>query len=293
MKVKKAVLPVAGLGTRFLPATKSIAKEMITVVDKPVIQYVVEEAVAAGIKEIVLVTHASKRAIEDHFDTHAELESQLRLRGKDKLLESITRIVPDDVRIVAVRQGQPLGLGHAVLCAREVIGDEPFAVLLPDVLIDNDGVVGADLGNMISRYEGSNRGQIMVTPVPPERVHLYGVVALSGDEPQRAGSAAITGLVEKPKAGHAPSNLSVVGRYILPPEIFALLAQTAPGAGNEIQLTDAIACLLDQSDVEAYRLSGETYDCGAKIGYLQATIVYGLRHPELGVDFAALLKQYQ
>lgn len=292
MKVTKAVLPVAGLGTRFLPATKSIAKEMITVVDKPVIQYVVEEAVAAGIKEIILVTHSSKRAIEDHFDTHVELEAQLRSRGKDKLLASITNIIPDDVRIIAVRQGRPLGLGHAVLCAREVVGDEPFAVLLPDVLVDNgDGVT--DLGNMMARYQATGHAQIMVAPVPMENVHQYGVVALAGEEPVAAASAAITGLVEKPAAHQAPSNLSVVGRYILPPSIFPLLATTQPGAGDEIQLTDGIASLLHQAGIEAYRMAGVTYDCGSKIGYLRATLAYGVRHPDIGEEFAALLKQVQ
>ncbi len=292
MKVRKAVLPVAGLGTRFLPATKSIAKEMITVVDKPVIQYVVEEAVAAGIKEIVLVTHSSKRAIEDHFDTNVELETQLRSRGKDALLASITSIIPADVRVIAVRQGQPLGLGHAVLCAREVVGDEPFAVLLPDVLVDT-APAGLDLANMIQRYETTGLSQIMVAPVPMEQVHQYGVVALAGAQPQAQSSAAITALVEKPAAAQAPSNLSVVGRYILPASIFPLLASTAPGAGNEIQLTDGIASLLQDDGVEAYRMSGVTYDCGSKIGYLQATLAYGLRHPDVGGQFAELIKQYQ
>ena len=293
MKVRKAVLPVAGLGTRFLPATKSIAKEMITVVDQPVIQYVVNEAVAAGIKEIVLVTHSSKRSIEDHFDTNVELETTLRARGKDKLLATINSIIPSDVRVIAVRQGNPLGLGHAVLCAREVIGDEPFAVLLPDVLVDNEGDGGNDLGNMISRFQASGQSQIMVAPVPMERVDQYGVVAPAGEEPKPGASAAITGMVEKPPAADAPSNLAVVGRYILPAEIFPLLADTPPGAGNEIQLTDAIATLLKKEGVEAYQMSGVTYDCGSKIGYLQATLAYGLRHPEVGEQFASLLKQYQ
>lgn len=289
--IKKAVLPVAGLGTRFLPASKAIPKEMITVVDKPVVQYVVEEAVAAGITEIVLVNHSLKKAIEDHFDVHYELEAELEKKGKRALLETVRGIVPPGVRVVSVRQGRPLGLGHAVLCAREVIGDAPFAVLLPDVLVDGHGLDGGnDLSRMVRAWDQKQAAQIMVEQVPMSRVDQYGVVSLAGEAPASGCSVAMTGVVEKPKPDHAPSNLSVVGRYILPARIFDLLAATAPGAGGEIQLTDAIAALIKEHPVEAYRMKGATYDCGSKIGYLEATLRYALRHPELGEPFRALLK---
>ena len=293
MKVRKAVLPVAGLGTRFLPATKSIAKEMITVVDKPVIQYVVEEAAAAGIRDIVLVTHSSKGAIEDHFDVNYELESELERRGKQKLLDIIHSIKPDGVRVIAVRQGRALGLGHAVQCAREVVGDEPFAVVLPDVLVDNHGQQQNDLQHMLERYSGTNQAQVMVAPVPRERVDQYGVVDLSGKDLEPMESAPMSAMVEKPPVDQAPSNLAVVGRYVLPAEIFSILDNVAPGAGGEIQLTDAISVLMERATVEAYRMSGETYDCGSKLGYLEATLVSALRHPEVADGFASLLRKYQ
>jgi UTP--glucose-1-phosphate uridylyltransferase len=288
--IRKAVLPVAGLGTRFLPASKAIPKEMITVVDKPVVQYVVEEAVAAGITEIVLVNHSLKKAIEDHFDVHYELEAELEKKGKQALLDTVRNIVPAGVRVISVRQGRPLGLGHAVLCAREVIGDSPFAVLLPDVLVDGYGVSGAnDLARMMSAYEQHQAAQIMVQQVPMSRVDQYGVVALAGAAPEAGQSRLMTGVVEKPRPEQAPSDLSVVGRYVLPARIFELLATTPPGAGGEIQLTDGIAMLLQEQAVEAYRMMGATYDCGSKIGYLEATLEYGLRHPELGRAFADLI----
>lgn len=289
--INKAVLPVAGLGTRFLPASKAIPKEMITVVDKPVVQYVVEEAVAAGITEIVLVNHSLKKAIEDHFDVHYELEAELEKKGKLALLEAVRGIVPPGVRVVSVRQGRPLGLGHAVLCAREVIGDEPFAVLLPDVLVDACGHEGGnDLSRMVQAWDQHQAAQVMVEQVPMARVDQYGVVSLAGKAPDSGHSVPMTGVVEKPKQEDAPSDLSVVGRYILPARIFDLLATTAPGAGGEIQLTDAIAALIKEQPVEAYRMMGATYDCGSKIGYLEATLRYALRHPELGAPFSALLK---
>lgn len=280
--IRKAVLPVAGFGTRFLPASKAIPKEMITVVDKPVIQYVVAEAVAAGIKEIVLVTHSAKRAIEDHFDRHFELETQLQQKQKTELLQALADIVPEDVRIISVRQGQALGLGHAVLCAKAVIGDNPFAVLLPDVLVDNHGQQQVDLANMVKAYETTQASQIMVEAVPEERVSQYGVVALEGASPQGGESQPMTGVVEKPSVDEAPSNLAVVGRYVLPSRIFALLEKTKPGAGNEIQLTDAIADLLKEEPVDAYRMKGVTYDCGSKEGYFAATLAYAVRHPQIG-----------
>lgn len=288
--IRKAVLPVAGFGTRFLPASKAIPKEMITVVDKPVIQYVVAEAVAAGIKEIVLVTHSAKRAIEDHFDRHFELETQLEQKQKTDLLQALADIVPADVRIISVRQGQALGLGHAVLCAREVVGDNPFAVLLPDVLVDNHGQDTVDLARMVSAYEATQASQIMVEAVPEERVSQYGVVALEKAAPEAGQSQPMTGVVEKPPVAEAPSNLAVVGRYVLPSRIFSLLETTKPGAGNEIQLTDAIADLLKEERVDAYRMAGVTYDCGSKEGYFAATLAYAVRHPQIGEAAKALIK---
>ena len=295
MKVSKAILPVAGLGTRFLPASKAIPKEMITVVDKPVIQYVVDEAVAAGIKDIVLVNHSAKRAIEDHFDVHYELENELERRGKEELLKVMRSILPKGVRVISVRQGEALGLGHAVLCAREVVGDAPFAVMLPDVLVDAHGQPAGtphDLAAMTAAYEQTGHAQIMVEQVPMELVSQYGVVKLAGDAPQAGASLPMTGVVEKPPRDQAPSDLAVVGRYVLPGRIFELLENTKPGAGNEIQLTDAIASLLEEAPVDAYRMLGKTYDCGSKIGYLEATLAYALRHPQVGDGFAALLRKY-
>tara|TARA_Y100000780_G_C13674463_1_gene413717 strand:- start:320 stop:1213 length:894 start_codon:yes stop_codon:yes gene_type:complete len=292
--VKTAVLPVAGLGTRFLPASKAIPKEMITVVDKPVIQYVVDEAVRAGIKQIVLVNHSAKRAIEDHFDVHYELETELERRGKQELLQVMRSILPSDVRVISVRQGKALGLGHAVMCAREVVGDAPFAVMLPDVLVDAElqpADTAPDLAAMVQRYQSSQRAQIMVEQVPMDKVSHYGVVALDGSAPTAGSSQVMTGVVEKPAQADAPSDLAIVGRYILPARIFELLAETAPGAGNEIQMTDAIATLMQEEAVEAYRMQGVSYDCGSKIGYLQATLAYARRHPQVGAEFAELLRQ--
>ncbi|GAA3908685.1 UTP--glucose-1-phosphate uridylyltransferase GalU [Halomonas cibimaris] len=295
--IRKAVLPVAGFGTRCLPASKAIPKEMITVVDRPVIQYVVEEAIAAGISEIVLVTSASKSAIENHFDTHAELEASLAAKGKQALLESIRDIIPDDVNIISVRQGKPLGLGHAVLCARPVIGDdEPFAVLLPDVLVDEaerGGAAGSDLCGMLAAFEHSRQAQLMVEEVDWAHVERYGIVAPTGTIPAPGAAAAVAGVVEKPAREQAPSNLAVIGRYALPGEIFPLLAATAPGAGNEIQLTDAIESLRRRRGVQAYRMQGVTYDCGQPLGYLEATLAYGRRHPTLGDDVCALMARYR
>ncbi len=289
--IRKAILPVAGLGTRFLPASKSIPKEMITVVDKPVIQYVVDEAVAAGVREIVLVNHSAKAAIENYFDINYELEAELEKKNKQALLQVLRNIVPTDVRVISVRQGRPLGLGHAVLCAKEVIGDAPFAVLLPDVLVDNhDNDGDLDLTRMIRRFDQTRASQIMVEAVPHERVDQYGVVSLSGEAPEPGHSTAMSGVVEKPHPDQAPSNLSVVGRYVLPARIFEMLERTGPGAGNEIQLTDAIADLMNEQPVEAYRMTGRTYDCGSKLGYLQATLRYGVRHPEVGEGFRNMLR---
>lgn len=292
MKVTKAVLPVAGLGTRFLPASKAIPKEMVTVVDKPVIQYVVEEALAAGITEIVLVTHSSKKAIEDHFDVNYELEAELERRGKEELLQVLRDTAPPELKVTAVRQGKALGLGHAVYCARPIVGDAPFAVLLPDVLVERSGDA-IDLQLMTERFAQNGQAQIMVEPVPYERVHQYGVVDLGGTELRQGKHAPMSQVVEKPPRAEAPSNLAIVGRYVLPASIFDLLASTQPGAGGEIQLTDAIATLMQQSGVEAYHIRGRSYDCGSKLGYLEATLAYGTHHPQLGADFRALLARYQ
>lgn len=289
MQIKKAILPVAGLGTRFLPASKSIPKEMVTVVDRPAIEYVVREAVEAGIEEIILVTHASKGAIENYFDRNFELETTLEQKKKFDLLKEITEIIPSHINIISVRQPQPLGLGHAVLCAKAVVGNEPFAVLLPDVLVKNEKGIN-DLAQMMQRYETAQAAQIMVEAVPDELVDQYGIVEVSL-LPEAGQSIAMQGIVEKPAVGTAPSNLSVIGRYILPAEIMQLLEQTPKGAGNEVQLTDAIALLQQKQVVEAYRMQGQTFDCGSKLGYLKAVLHYGVNHPQLGTDFKALIQE--
>ncbi len=287
--IKKAVLPVAGLGTRFLPASKSIPKEMVTVVDRPAIEYVVREAVEAGIEQIILVTHSSKASIENYFDRNFELETTLEQKKKFDLLEEITQIIPSHVSVVSVRQPQPLGLGHAVLCAKSIVGQDDFAVLLPDVLVqDNSGK--NDLSRMISRYEASQAAQIMVEAVPDHLVDQYGIVDVK-QSPNEGESIAMQGIIEKPAIGSAPSNLSVVGRYILPAKIMQLLENTPKGAGNEIQLTDAIAMLQQTDTVEAYRMQGQTFDCGSKLGYLKAVLHYGVAHPKLGLEFKQLIQE--
>jgi len=287
--IKKAVLPVAGLGTRFLPASKSIPKEMVTVVDRPAIEYVVREAVEAGIEQIILVTHSSKASIENYFDRNFELETTLEQKKKFDLLAEITQIVPPHVSVVSVRQPQPLGLGHAVLCAKSIVGQDDFAVLLPDVLVKDDSGRN-DLTRMIARYDASQAAQIMVEAVPDNLVDQYGIVDVA-NSPNEGESIAMQGIVEKPAVGSAPSNLSVVGRYILPAKIMQLLENTPKGAGNEIQLTDAIAMLQETDTVEAYRMQGQTFDCGSKLGYLKAVLHYGLEHPKLGSEFKQLIKE--
>jgi len=287
--IKKAVLPVAGLGTRFLPASKSIPKEMVTVVDRPAIEYVVREAVEAGIEQIILVTHSSKASIENYFDRNFELETTLEQKKKFDLLEEITQIIPSHVSVVSVRQPQPLGLGHAVLCAKSIIGQDDFAVLLPDVLVqDNSGK--NDLSRMIARYESSQAAQIMVEAVPDHLLDQYGIVDVK-QSPNEGESIAMQGIIEKPAIGSAPSNLSVVGRYILPAKIMQLLENIPKGAGNEIQLTDAIAMLQETDTVEAYRMQGQTFDCGSKLGYLKAVLHYGVAHPKLGLEFKQLIQE--
>ena len=287
--IKKAILPVAGLGTRFLPASKSIPKEMVTVVDRPVIEYVVREAVEAGIEQIILVTHSSKASIENYFDRNFELETTLEQKKKFDLLKEITDILPKHVSVVSVRQPQPLGLGHAVLCAKDIVGNEAFAVLLPDVLVKNQSCDN-DLSLMIQRFEQSQAAQIMVEAVPDHLVDQYGIVDVA-ISPNEGESAIMQGIVEKPAIGTAPSNLSVVGRYILPAQIMALLENTPRGTGNEIQLTDAIATLQQSQNVETYRMKGQTFDCGSKLGYLKAVLHYGIEHPKLGAEFKGLIQE--
>ena len=287
--IKKAILPVAGLGTRFLPASKSIPKEMVTVVDRPAIEYVIKEAVAAGIEEIILVTHSSKASIENYFDRNFELETTLENKKKFDLLKEITEILPKHVSVISVRQPQPLGLGHAVLCAKAVVGDEDFVVLLPDVLVKESHAEN-DLARMIQRFATSKTAQIMVEAVPDHLVDQYGIVDVA-HSPKEGESIVMQGIVEKPVVDKAPSNLSVVGRYVLPAKIMQLLEQTPKGAGNEIQLTDAIAALQKLENVEAYRMKGQTFDCGSKIGYLKAVLHYGVEHPKLGEEFKQLIKE--
>ncbi|MCH2003479.1 UTP--glucose-1-phosphate uridylyltransferase GalU [Acinetobacter pittii] len=287
--IKKAILPVAGLGSRFLPASKSIPKEMVTVVDRPAIEYVVHEAIKAGIEQIILVTHSSKSSIENYFDRNFELETILEEKKKFDLLAEITEIVPAYVSVVSVRQPQPLGLGHAVLCAKSIVGQDDFAVLLPDVLV-KDNSTQNDLSRMISRYDESQAAQIMVEAVPDHVVDQYGIVDVV-QSPNVGQSIAMQGIIEKPAVGSAPSNLSVVGRYILPAKIMELLEKTPKGAGNEIQLTDAIAMLQKIETVEAYRMQGQTFDCGSKLGYLKAVLHYGVEHPKLGNDFKQLIQE--
>lgn len=292
-KITKAVIPVAGLGTRMLPATKAIPKEMLPIVDKPLIQYIVDECVAAGIKEIVLVTHSSKNAIENHFDKSFELETTLEKRVKRQLLDEIQAICPKDVTILHVRQGEAKGLGHAVLKARPIIGDEPFVVVLPDVILDDSSanLKTENLAAMLARYnEVGGYSQIMVEPVPMDQVSSYGVVDCAGHELAAGESKAMTAIVEKPPVEEAPSNLAVVGRYVLSEKIWELLKLTPPGAGDEIQLTDAIAMLMEKETVEAFHMTGKSHDCGSKLGYMKANVEYALRHNELGEEFKAYLK---
>ncbi|HVS25119.1 MAG TPA: UTP--glucose-1-phosphate uridylyltransferase GalU [Gammaproteobacteria bacterium] len=283
-KIRTAVFPVAGRGTRFLPATKASPKEMLPIVDKPLIQYAVDEALAAGAEKLVFITGSTKRAIEDHFDTDPELERQLAESGKYDLLAMIRDIVPPRVTCMFVRQGVPLGLGHAVLCAQQAVGNEPFFVHLADDLIYSDVPC---LQQMSLHYERHGASVLGVETVPRDQTGSYGIVAV---ETEPSGAQRVTRIVEKPKPADAPSNLAVVGRYILTPAIFAKLERTERGAGGEIQLTDGIAALLADEPVHVLPFTGIRYDCGSKIGYLRATVEYGLRHPELGDSFRAYLQ---
>jgi UTP--glucose-1-phosphate uridylyltransferase len=282
-QLRKAVFPVAGLGSRFLPATKASPKEMLPVVDKPLIQYAVEEAAAAGITDLIFITGRNKRAIEDHFDTAYELESALATQGKRELLDAVQGVLPPGCRCIYIRQVEPLGLGHAVLCAQPVVGNEPFAVVLADDLIDARPPALAQMAQKFSEERCSILG---VEEIAREQTGSYGIVS-----PERAGAelSAIKSIVEKPAPEQAPSTLAVVGRYVLTPRVFDKLASVKPGRGGEIQLTDAISALLVQERVMAYRFSGKRYDCGSKLGYLQATVELGLKHAEVGTQFARYL----
>jgi UTP--glucose-1-phosphate uridylyltransferase len=283
-KITKAVFPVAGMGSRFLPATKATAKEMLPVVDKPLIQYAVEEAVAAGITDMVFITGRNKRAIEDHFDKAYELEATLEKQGKKELLRIVQEVVPKHINCIYIRQAEPLGLGHAVLCAQPVIQNEPFAVILADDLIDGDTAIMKQMVEVFARHQCSILG---VQDVPRSHTKQYGIVSASNLEPN---IEKVHGIVEKPKPEDAPSTLAVVGRYVLTPRIFHHLQQVKPGAGGEIQLTDGIAALMREESLLAYRFDGTRYDCGSKLGYLQAQVAYGLKHEELRAEFAAYLK---
>jgi UTP--glucose-1-phosphate uridylyltransferase len=282
-QITKAVFPVAGMGTRFLPATKASPKEMLPIVDKPLIQYAVEEAVAAGITDLVFVTGRSKRAIPDHFDKAYELETELEARGKLRMLELVRNILPSHVNCIYIRQAEALGLGHAVLCAKPVIGDEPFAVLLADDLLDGEPPVMKQMADLYNYYHCSILG---VQNVAPSETNQYGIVAAT---PLSDGLHKVSSIVEKPKPEDAPSTLGVVGRYILTPRIFHHIENIKPGAGGEIQLTDAIAGLLTEQQVMAYEFKGIRYDCGNKLGYLKATVEYALKHPEVRDEFGAYL----
>lgn len=283
--IRKAVFPVAGMGTRFLPATKASPKEMLPVVDKPLIQYAVEEAVEAGIEQMIFVTSSSKRAIEDHFDKAQELEDELAERGKFDLLGMVKNIVPSGVSCIYIRQAEPLGLGHAVLCAKPVVGNEPFAVILADDMID--GGEQCCMGQMVDLYEKQQCSILAVEQVEREETGKYGIV-----EPETLyeGAHNILSMVEKPSPENAPSTLAVVGRYLLSPEIFKHLENIPKGAGGEIQLTDAIAAMLGEHKALAYEFKGKRYDCGSKLGYLQATVEYALQHPNLREGFRHYLQ---
>jgi len=279
--VRKAVFPVAGIGTRFLPATKATPKEMLPIVDKPLIQYAVEEAIQAGIQELIFVTNSTKRAIEDHFDSHFELETKLKVQGKEELLQIVHNILPAGISCAYIRQSEALGLGHAILCAKHAVGHEPFAVLLADDLIGSFNHVSC-LEQMIQQFFKVRTNIVAVERINPEECSKYGVV---GVDKAFSEFGKIDQIIEKPKMGEAPSNLGVVGRYILMPDIFVQLEKVQPGTNSEIQLTDAIAALMEKKPVYALEFLGKRYDCGSKLGYLEAIVSYGLKHPEFATEF--------
>ncbi|MEX7623933.1 sugar phosphate nucleotidyltransferase [Serratia marcescens] len=290
----KAVIPVAGLGMHMLPATKAIPKEMLPIVDKPLIQYIVNECVSAGIKDIILVTHSSKNAIENHFDTSFELEAMLEARVKRQLLDEVKSIIPKGVTLMHIRQGQPKGLGHAVLCAKPLIGEEPFVVVLPDILLDEGKAAPQkdNLAHMIARFEQNGSSQVLVQKADEHVLYDYSVVECEVDTLHPGESARMTSIVEKPSRElQLNSNYSAVGRYVLSAEIWPILERTEPGAWGRIQLTDAIAELLQHNTVEAMGLVGDSFNCGEKMGYIRAFVTYGLRHPSQGEAFRTWAKQ--
>ena len=289
-KIRKAVFPVAGLGSRFLPATKAQPKEMLPIVDKPLIQYAVEEAVAAGITEMIFITGRNKRAIEDHFDTAYELETELEAAGKRQLLEMVQNVIPKHINCIYIRQSAPLGLGHAVLCARPVIGDEPFAVLLADDFMDVEEGVRPVLAQMTDVFQYENCSLLAVQEVPRAETKQYGIVSAKNYQPDLE---LVSAIVEKPAPEEAPSTLAVVGRYVLTSRIFSHLENIGTGAGGEIQLTDGIAALMREERVLAYRYKGQRYDCGSKLGYLKASTAMGMKHKETGAAFRNYLQQLQ
>lgn len=286
-KIRKAVFPVAGLGSRFLPATKAQPKEMLPIVDKPLIQYAVEEAVAAGITEMVFITGRNKRAIEDHFDTAYELESELEAANKNMLLELVRNVIPKNINCIYIRQSAPLGLGHAVLCARPVVGKEPFAVLLADDFMDTEEGTTPVLAQMTDIFQREGHSILAVQDVPRAETRQYGIVSATSYQPNLE---LVNAIVEKPQPELAPSTLAVVGRYVLTNRIFDYLETLGKGAGGEIQLTDGIAALMQAEKVLAYRYAGQRYDCGSKLGYLQAMVAMGRKHPETGAAFTEYLK---
>lgn len=292
--LNKVIIPVAGLGTRVLPASKAIPKEMLPVVDKPVIQYVIEEAAAAGFTQIILVTRSGKSAIEDHFDHNSELEDILEAKGKKALLEAVRTTLPAGTQLISVRQDQALGLGHAVLCAAPLIGeDEHFAVMLPDMLIDST-TGRSDLEQMVQAYHDSRCSQIMVQAVPEDQVERYGIVDCGNSVPAAGTASTLYNLVEKPSPAEAPSSLAIVGRYILPGAIMEQLKTTDPGAGGEIQLTDAIKTLVENgAQLQAFNMTGDLYDCGNKTGLLQANLALGLKHPETSAELQRMMREYR
>lgn len=283
-KVRKAVFPVAGLGTRFLPATKASPKEMLPIVDKPLIQYAVEEAIEAGITDMIFISSRTKRTVEDHFDKAYELETELEIRNKHRVLELVQSIRPPGINFIYIRQAEALGLGHAVLCAKPVVGNEPFAVLLADDLVDGAPPVMKQMTDLYAYYQSSILG---VQNVKREETSSYGIVDAT---PMAERVSRVNAIVEKPQPDVAPSTLGVVGRYILTPRIFHHIEHLKPGAGGELQLTDAIAALLQEQQVLAYAFDGIRYDCGSKLGYLQATVEYAMKHPEVSSEFSAYLK---
>lgn len=288
-KIRKAVFPVAGLGSRFLPATKAQPKEMLPIVDKPLIQYAVEEAVAAGIDEMIFITGRNKRAIEDHFDTAYELETELESAGKMALLEFVQNVIPKNVSCIYIRQSAPLGLGHAVLCARPVVGNEPFAVLLADDFMDVEPGQPPVLKQMTDIYAREGSSILAVQDVPRSQTRQYGIVSVT---PYLPNLERVDGIVEKPLPDEAPSTLGVVGRYVLNNRVFDYLENLGEGTGGEIQLTDGIAALMQAQTVLAYRYTGQRYDCGSKLGYLKATLAMGMKHPETGKEFAAYVREF-